>query len=362
MGSQVVAVVVMSAVLPKVVSMLLVGGLPIAVVRKMGWDTKEDFNASKKAQVALTCLNCFGAGVILTTCITHMLPEVNMFLQLNIEAGLVRNTGLPLAEIIVLCGFFMIYIVEELVHKIPSFGRKGTVKKEEGGNENAAFRSDEHSNEIKKTHSHDHDEFPVEILGAEKTFQANMRGFLVILALSLHAVFEGIAVGLSHSTTAVWYLFFAIAAHKYVISFCCGVQFVTSGVKTGLVIAYIAVFSLISPVGIGIGLGLTSTIASEAEAQTVTVTVLQGLATGTLLYVVFFEVLEKERQKKKNGLLQVIFVVLGFVVMVLVQLVSNEEEKLVTEGCHVLNIPANFTTPGMVVCEGDKATFYNTDL
>ena len=32
----------------------------------------------------------------------------------------------------------------------------------------------------------------------------------------------------------------------------------------------------------------------------------QGLATGTLLYVVFFEVLEKERQKKKNGLLQVI--------------------------------------------------------
>ena len=33
----------------------------------------------------------------------------------------------------------------------------------------------------------------------------------------------------------------------------------------------------------------------------------QGLATGTLLYVVFFEVLEKERQKKKNGLLQVIY-------------------------------------------------------
>jgi len=48
--------------------------------------------------------------------------------------------------------------------------------------------------------------------------------------------------------------------------------------------------------------------------------------------------------------------------MVLVQLVSSEEEESVTEGCHVLNIPANFTAPGMVVCEGDKATFYNTDL
>ena len=58
-------------------------------------------------------------------------------------------------------------------------------------------------------------------------------------------------------------------------------------------------------IGIAIGLGLTSTINSEAETQTVTVTVLQGLATGTLLYVVFFEVLEKEREKKRNGLLQV---------------------------------------------------------
>jgi hypothetical protein len=31
---------------------------------------------------------------------------------------------MPLAEIIVLCGFFMIYIVEEMVHKILSAGRK----------------------------------------------------------------------------------------------------------------------------------------------------------------------------------------------------------------------------------------------
>jgi len=349
----------MSAVVPKVVSMLLLGGvsllvgcLPIAVARKMGWDSAEDFNASKKAQVALTCLNCFGAGVILTTCITHMLPEVNLFLQLNIRAGLVRDTGLPLAEIIVLCGFFMIYIVEELVHKILSAGRKDLNKEQQQGTENKAFHDGEDSNEAKKVqnHSHDHEELPMEMLGAEKSFQANMRGFLVILALSLHAVFEGIAVGLSHSPTAVWYLFFAIAAHKYVISFCCGVQFVTSGVKTVLVIIYIAVFSLISPVGIGIGLGLTSTISSEAEAQTVTVTVLQGLAAGTLLYVVFFEVLEKERQKKKNGLLQVIFVVLGFVVMVLVQLVGHEdhgEEDVEEVGALLPAIPDNFTLPSI---------------
>ena len=33
--------------------------------------------------------------------------------------------------------------------------------------------------------------------------------------------------------------------------------------------------------------------------------VLQGLATGSLLYVVFFEIMEKERQKPVPGIIQV---------------------------------------------------------
>ena len=56
---------------------------------------------------------------------------------------------------------------------------------------------------------------------------------------------------------------------------------------------------------------------SEAETQTVVVTVLQGLATGTLLYVVFFEVIEKERQKGTAGLLQITFIIGSSQVMIL---------------------------------------------
>ena len=63
------------------------------------------------------------------------------------------------------------------------------------------------------------------------SFEAAMRGLLVILALSLHAVFEGIALGLTVSVRSVWYLFLAIASHKFVIAFCVGMQFVTSGTR-----------------------------------------------------------------------------------------------------------------------------------
>lgn len=41
----------------------------------------------------ISALSCFGGGVILTTCFTHMLPEVNLFLNLNIEKGQFPDTG-----------------------------------------------------------------------------------------------------------------------------------------------------------------------------------------------------------------------------------------------------------------------------
>ena len=62
-------------------------------------------------------------------------------------------------------------------------------------------------------------------------------------------------------------------------------------------------FCLISPVGAAIGIALSETATTEASLQTSFVSILQGLATGTLLYVAFFEVIEKERMKKTSGLL-----------------------------------------------------------
>ena len=82
-------------------------------------------------------------------------------------------------------------------------------------------------------------------------------------------------------------------------------QLTTAGMKRLLIAIYMSIFSLITPLGIGIGMGISASAASNS-VQSPTVTVLQGLAAGTLVYVVFFEVLEKERAKKSNGLAQVI--------------------------------------------------------
>ena len=64
---------------------------------------------------------------------------------------------------------------------------------------------------------------------------------------------------------SVWLLFIAISAHKYVISFCISLQFVTSGLKPLLSIIYFSTFALISPVGAGIGIALSGRTAATAQ-------------------------------------------------------------------------------------------------
>lgn len=50
----------------------------------------------------ISCLLCFGAGVLLSTSLTHMLPEA--------------REKTTLSELMLCIGFFVVYFVDELVH------------------------------------------------------------------------------------------------------------------------------------------------------------------------------------------------------------------------------------------------------
>ena len=83
---------------------------------------------------------------------------------------------------------------------------------------------------------------------------------------------------------------------------------------------------------------------SEEDAHSVSVTVMQGIATGSLLYVVFFEVnflkesripfvalvqvIEKERATKTNRLLQLVFILLGSATIILLKVCCDAQAGL----------------------------------
>ncbi|KAG7168205.1 Zinc transporter ZIP3-like 2 [Homarus americanus] len=60
------------------------------------------------------CL-CFGAGV-LSIVFVHLLPETRETYEAAMNDGLMTRTSFPVAEVILCAGFFLVYLLEEIVH------------------------------------------------------------------------------------------------------------------------------------------------------------------------------------------------------------------------------------------------------
>lgn len=163
--------------------------------------------------------------------------------------------------------------------------------------------------------------------GGGNVVKRSFRGLLAVMALSFHAIFEGLAVGLEMKPTNVWYLFGAVATHKFVIGFCVGVELVSSRTKLPLMLVYIGTFAAVTPIGIGIGILLSADPTAIDSSGSLVATILQGMAAGTLLYVVFFEVLQKERANTKNGFWQLASILAGFLLMLILTILMGHEHS-----------------------------------
>lgn len=282
----------------------LVGILPLLGVRR-GWLLQLESQQTPFMVTLFSCLTMFGGGVILTSCLTHMLPDVNEVVAGALEAGTFPDSGLPVGEILVLAGFLAIYLLEETLHSL--LVKFGPLSEDGKGGHG---------------HSHAAVEMP-----AEEGIVAMARGFLVVLALSIHDLFEGVALGVARRESSVWFLLLAFASHKWVISACLGLKWARSPLKPMVAVLYMTVFCVVSPIGVGVGMALTSP-EQEGEMTTNALIVLQGLATGSLFYVVFFEILEKERQKAVSGVLQVVSMASGYIFMVLLGLAEVRSERV----------------------------------
>jgi hypothetical protein len=73
--------------------------------------------------------------------------------------------------------------------------------------------------------------------------------------------------------------------------------------------------------------------------------ILQGLAGGTLIYVAFFEVLERERTKPSNKLMQWVTVLLGFLLMIGLEALSKNFISLYQHQQLIYNLVSNRIVP-----------------
>ncbi|XP_058173352.1 zinc transporter ZIP3 [Anopheles ziemanni] len=303
----------------------------------------------------LSFLLCFGAGVLLATSIVHMLPEIREALN-------------QYAEIVFCTGFFLMYAMDELMlfcgigahdhgeqEQIPAVRRRsvdaesdtnsvGSASRCYGSNEEtkSLLEQQRSDSETHLTHRLAENILDVTNVRTRSTpiptnrpvlqstaVEAHLTGvFGLLLALSMHSLLEGLAIGVQNSGPKVLLLLGAVSAHKFVVGFALGVQLCAYGTRHRCShILQVLTFSLGSVAGIGIGMGL------DGLNQTLTdliMPALQGLAGGTLLYVTVSEVLPKERSKRQHisrrfGPVQLVAVILGFSLMSVLSLVLSDE-------------------------------------
>lgn len=142
---------------------------------------------------------------------------------------------------------------------------------------------------------------------------SNFRIYMMVFAISLHSMFEGLSVGLQPSNQVLLQILIALLIHKSIIAFSIGVQLVEADLKTSVVLVCLGIFAAMAPLGVALGL-LMLKLADSAVKMFLS-GVLQGIATGTFLYVTFFEILPHELNIVDRKLLKIMFVMLGYFVI-----------------------------------------------
>ncbi|XP_062260904.1 zinc transporter ZIP1 [Platichthys flesus] len=267
-------------------------------------------NGTETHRTVLSLISCFAGGVFLAACLLDIIPDYLSDISTELDVRKVA-TSFPLPEFIMASGFFMVLILEKMVLTCKDMG---------GAPEERAplIADDRHG------HGHGHRaSADLESSGhhVHVDFQAHspFRSFMLFLSLSLHSVFEGLAIGLQNTDSKVLEICIAILVHKSIIVFSLSVKLVQSAVRPLWVAAYIGVFALMSPLGIGIGISVVEAqLASGALIQCI----LEGLAAGTFIYITFMEILPHELNSPGKQLLKVLFILLGFSVMAALTLIG----------------------------------------
>ena len=141
--------------------------------------------------------------------------------------------------------------------------------------------------------------------------RSSLRCLVLLIALTFHSVFEGIAIGLQEEAGGLIQILIAVLAHKLVMAFSLGLNLAqSSGLTVSKFVLSNLVFSLASPTGIAIGafiLGMDESLARDAVNG-----VLQCIASGTFLYITFFEALPHEfTSSAKHRIKKICCVILG---------------------------------------------------
>lgn len=198
----------------------------------------------------------------------------------------------PLPELVLALGFLLVLVVEHVVLDCSEQqGDESAIPLLPGGEATAGSGAPH-------CHPGDKDRSP-----------SPFRYLVLLLGLSLHSVFEGLAVGLRDTQAEVLHLTAAILLHKSAVAFSLALLLFQSHRPLGRLVASVATFVLMTPLGLGLGMAVTEGAGAGGGMYR---SVLGAVAAGTFTYITFLEILPQELNLSGSRLPKVLAVLLGF--------------------------------------------------
>ncbi|EDW77039.1 uncharacterized protein Dwil_GK22156 [Drosophila willistoni] len=285
--------------------------IPYLLDRFYKWTKRSQSNA--RDFLAVLCLLNFGGGVLIATTFVHMLPEVLKVVNALQECNMLASTPFGLPEVLMATGFYLMYSIEEIMYLVV---RKRQERKQQPKQLVEIVEKDQQLEIEVKVEDEQQSQPMTQVSELEEPNW--LRGLGIIVALSLHELFGGMAIGLEMSVDTVWFMCAAIACHKLVLAFCIGMEIMMAHTRWLIAVIYLVIFSIVTPIGVGIGIAVSET--ASANQPSIASGILQGIACGTLLYVVFFEIVAKNHAGWRVFLSSLV----GFVLMFGLQIAIGE--------------------------------------
>lgn len=306
-------------------------------------------NAQEKT---LKSISCFCGGLFLGLCFLHLIPDSLRGFQ-NVPSLLKLQSSYPMAEFTICVGMIIVMTAEKLANVIQQHqknekkncsaskdcckescprredertplvqnisisymtsGEHGTTDSEiyedidqssillfneenvEGVFivENNAKMDDQIPKENKETDIAQSMKSVSSVKSTAESRKRTIRTFCLIIALMIHSVFEGLTVGLQSTTLGLVTLVSLLSFHKCIIGFSLGLSIVNAKQKNfSSHLKQATLFAVASPVGILFGLIILSSKLALFNGEAVVF--LTSLATGTFLFITFFEILAKD--------------------------------------------------------------------
>ncbi|MGH0128505.1 UNVERIFIED_CONTAM: hypothetical protein FKN15_027536 [Acipenser sinensis] len=291
---------------------LLCGFIPLCVLRGSGRINV----ATATRRTVLSLVSCFAGGVFLATCLLDLVPDYLAGIT-EVFDSLQVTLQFPLPEFIMAMGFFLVLVMEQMVLAYKDQSASSLEERRALlGDSSIQSGSWDHQEPVHRHHvpsrgEGDRDEGGIH-LHVDFNSHSATRSLILVVSLSLHSVFEGLAVGLQAQREKVLEICAALLIHKCVIAFSLTLKLVQNRLRKGVVAACLLLFSAMSPLGIGLGITLTE---SASAVHQLPRSVLEGIAAGTFLYITFLEILPHELGSPEKRGPKLLLLLMGFAVV-----------------------------------------------